>query len=145
MHERKRRRERERERAREIVSSKLVKYTEDVGNEFNTVLARRVRREGTKKRRSLRYRRYYPDGRSGSASGTNKSSCRSCLRRVVKRRFDFSPSNSKTDAKANLERKFFYLLVFFNEEDRIHSGSVARHGLEEKFQELRKHRAVFIA
>lgn len=41
MHERKKQRERERERDRtgEIVSSKLVKYTEDVDGGFNTVLA----------------------------------------------------------------------------------------------------------
>lgn len=66
-------RKKESQGAGEIVSSKLVKYMKDVDAGFNTALATRAVR-GYEKRQSWRYLRHYPAGRSGSASGTNKSS-----------------------------------------------------------------------
>lgn len=77
-----RKRERESQRAGEIVSSRRVKYTEDVGGGFNIgdACGERIRRRGNN---LDDIRDITPDGRSGSASGTNKSSRGSHLRRVV--------------------------------------------------------------
>lgn len=92
---------RERRRAGEIVSSRLVKYSEDVGDGFNTALEARAAERVPETKQSRRYRRYYPNRHpSGSAPGTVPvSALVDCVYdAVVKRRFDFS--NNKTEAKA---------------------------------------------